>query len=360
MTIKGLNDYLKRCSIKSNTKFYKTVPLSQLPLGCSVAIDLSEYLYIFYNSVKKEVLDELRILSLAGVIVETPISQDRVRHGVCQRFIQLTGWFTSSGVKPIFVFDGVAVPQKDAVKQVRTERRMASERKLNTVLYPEPQPEDQSMFPVEEVVPVMPDTPAGTIITHEQYIEAYIRAEKMCNVPPSKDYKDMLSEMFQVLSVQYYHALNEADTLCAQLVRSGIAHAVVSQDSDQIAYCTRMIIKKLFDDAGTIFMTYTGASVISTALGFPSMSHLTAFCVLCGCDYSENIRGNGPVRNMALMKSPDVISTVRKTEAFKIFTTPIPIPQTVIEGHCPTSRETWLQKWWDPKVPGPFHEESTQ
>lgn len=98
-------------------------------------------------------------------------------------------------------------------------------------------------------------------------------------------------ELFDILSVPYFNAPLEAETTCADLCKRGLVDAVLSEDTDLLAYGCPIFLSR--------FNTLTGLCIrinysdMLTSLQLSSEEFLD-LCIMCGCDYNKNIFRVGP------------------------------------------------------------------
>ena len=103
--------------------------------------------------------------------------------------------------------------------------------------------------------------------------------------------------------VDFVVAPYEADAQLAFLALSGRVHAVISEDSDLLAYgCPRVLYKMGKDGFGEeICLERLPLCKPLSLVGF-SQQMLLEMCVLSGCDFLPNLKGIGPKKAHALMK----------------------------------------------------------
>ena len=89
----------------------------------------------------------------------------------------------------------------------------------------------------------------------------------------------------QKACIEYIVSPYEADAQLAYLVRTGYVDAVITEDSDLIAYRSPLTLFKLDDSMHVVSIAY------NDALEFSGLSpdNFTALCIFAGCDYSDHI-----------------------------------------------------------------------
>ena len=102
---------------------------------------------------------------------------------------------------------------------------------------------------------------------------------------------ELTKKLFDILDVPYYDAPLEAETMCADLCNRGIVDAVLSEDTDVLAYGAPVFLSKINTHDGTC-----------VRIKYPELlEQLDLFdrefldlCIMCGTDYNKNIFRVGP------------------------------------------------------------------
>ena len=169
-------------------------------------------------------------------------------HQMCQMFIKY-------GIKPIFVFDGKPPTEKKQVILERTADKLRAETEYNQLV------QKQS--------------------TSEQ-LNALRRRFIRIKDAEIQSVKDIISGY----GIEYQEAVGEADTLCAQLIRSNRAFGCLSNDMDMFAYGCPHIMRELDMERSTVM--YYNMRVILRELDISAKLFREAI-ILSGTDYnSEN------------------------------------------------------------------------
>ena len=101
----------------------------------------------------------------------------------------------------------------------------------------------------------------------------------------------LTKRLFDVLNVPYYDAPLEAETMCSDLCKRGIVDAVLSEDTDVIAYGSPVFLSKINTANGTcVRIKYPE---LLKQLGLLDYEFLD-LCIMCGTDYNKNIFRVGP------------------------------------------------------------------
>jgi flap endonuclease-1 len=111
------------------------------------------------------------------------------------------------------------------------------------------------------------------------------------------------------MGIPYLDAIGEADPQCAELVKSGSADYVLSEDMDLLTFGTPYLIRGLTKNKPIIYNLNKLLSELKlTQLQFVDL------CILFGCDYTPRIKKVGVVRAFKLIKKYKNIENIIKNE----------------------------------------------
>ena len=174
-------------------------------------------------------------------------------------------------VNPIMVFDGARLPSKKSTEEKRRKNRdMFRERGMK-------------------------------LLREGKRKEANDNFKHCIDVKP--EYALNLINACRERGIQCIVAPYEADAQLAYMIRSGMAYAVISEDSDLLVFgCERVLFK--MDDVGNGFLINlreVGNVKAHNMLGFgeDSFRHM---CILSGCDYLDSVPGVGLITAHKLMR----------------------------------------------------------
>ena len=188
MGIKHLNRFLKEnCSKNSIRK----IEIQQLQ-GKQLVIDASIYMY-------KYMADDALI----------------------ENMYQLISILLLNNIIPLFVFDGKPPPEKYDLITKRKEVKKLAEDKYGELLlkYENTNDKNEKQNMMKEMVELK---------------NKFVRVT-------NKD-KERVKELLTAFGIMYYESTNEADEVCAYMVKSGKAWGCLSDDMDMFVYgCTRVL-----------------------------------------------------------------------------------------------------------------------
>jgi len=270
MGIKNFHQFMK----KNAPNAYRNIHISEYE-GKSIAIDISGLIYKYKIIAGDKWLDA---------------------------FINLIFTLRKNRVHPIFVFDGKAPQAKDNEKNKRNEQKIKQFDKVFNF-----RQELDNYYSTGEVTDFIRDEmkklgppsignvmPINTNLLEKKY--SYMNSQ-IVNWSPEDI--ELLHQIFDCLEIPHAVSQSEAETLCASLEIEGKVSAVVSNDSDVCVYGVHKFLYELNGLDGMCVEIDT--KEILKSLSF-TQEQFIDFCIMCGCDYNENIPNVGPVNSYKLIK----------------------------------------------------------
>ncbi len=119
----------------------------------------------------------------------------------------------------------------------------------------------------------------------------------------------LTKELFDILEVPYFQAILEAETTCADLCLQGEVDAVLSEDTDLLAYFTPIFLSKINTYSDTCVRIFSKEVIESLEL---TKKQFLDLCIMSGTDYNYNIKGIGCAGVYKLLKEHGDIDGVKK------------------------------------------------
>lgn len=177
-------------------------------------------------------------------------------------------WFLENKITPIFVFDGASPAIKTDTINERKERIQKAEKMINELS--DGEENDKRKVQLSQ----------QTYIFEETHVK-------------------QIKELLEALGVPYVQAPEEADSVCAQLVKLGIAWGVVSNDRDILTFgCERLLYNFKTGDKSHPFIDLT---TLLTEFGV-NQTEFVDLCILLESDYTPKIKGIGPNKAFDIIK----------------------------------------------------------
>ena len=101
---------------------------------------------------------------------------------------------------------------------------------------------------------------------------------------------ELTKELFRILNVPFYIAPLEAECACADLCKRGIVDAVLTEDTDVLAYGSNIFLSKIDTSNDTCVQIVYEDVLKSLKL---NESEFLDLCIMFGCDYNKNINKVG-------------------------------------------------------------------
>eukprot|EP00898_Chlorokybus_atmophyticus_P007678 jgi/Chlat1/7911/Chrsp68S09180 len=186
----------------------------------------------------------------------------------CMRQVEL---LRHHGVIPVLVFDGAGLPMKREENEKR--RRGRKENLARAIAH---------------------EKAGNRTAAHECYLKA---------VDISSTAAHYLITVLQEHNVEFIVAPYEADAQMAYLAYSGYVHAVLTEDSDLIAYACPRILYKM-DNMGNGSEIEFANLPRCTQLNFVDFTRqmVLEMCILSGCDYLPSLSGIGVKKAHVLIR----------------------------------------------------------
>uniref|UniRef100_A0A8C8A931 Exonuclease 1 n=1 Tax=Otus sunia TaxID=257818 RepID=A0A8C8A931_9STRI len=231
--------------------------------------------------------------------------------------MKLVDMLLSFGIKPILVFDGCTLPSKKEVEKARREKRQASLLKGKQLLQEGRLSEARECFGRSVNV--------THVMAHEVIKAARARGVD-CIVAPY-----------------------EADAQLAYLNKIGMVQAIITEDSDLLAFGCKKVFLKI-DKFGN------GLEIDQARLGNCKQlgnvfteEKFRYMCILSGCDYLSSIHGIGLAKACKLLKlsnNPDIIKVIKKMGQYLKMN--ITVSEEYIQGFTRANNTFLYQLVFDP------------
>lgn len=221
--------------------------------------------------------------------------------GMFNRTIKLM----SSGIRPVYVFDGKPPQLKGGELAKRLARRAKAEADLAQA------------------------KEAGELEDMDRFARRLVKVTRQHN----EDCKDLL----KLMGVPVLTAPCEAEAQCAELARKTKVYGTATEDMDALTFRSPKLIRKLTfsqssaKDKQPILEIDFESVIRGLDLSYEQFVDL---CILCGCDYCSTIKGIGPKNALKLIRQykslEEIIKHVRKEKKYSI--PPEWFPQKVLKA----------------------------
>lgn len=273
MGIKGLMKFLQDAAPKA----VQEKQSAQAYTGRLLAIDASMCLYQFLIMIRENHSGSYQNLTNEDGQVTSHII------GMLTRTLKLM----ENGIKPVYVFDGKPPELKLAELQARREKREAASAELQKAV----EAGDQ---------------------------EQILKSTKM-TVKVTKEQNEQVKRLLTFMGVPIVNAPSEAEATCAALCRDGKVYAAATEDADCLTFGTSILVRNLMAaEAQKKTILEVNLARVLEQLNI-TMDQFIDFCILCGCDYCDTIKGVGPSTAIKLIMQHGCLEKVlENTEPEKI------------------------------------------
>ncbi|XP_028279399.1 exonuclease 1 [Parambassis ranga] len=290
MGIQGLLQFIKDAAEPVNVKKYK---------GQAVAVDT--YCWLHKGA-----------FSCAEKLAKGEPTDQYVWY--CMKFVDM---LLNFGVKPILVFDGRNLPSKQEVEKARRERRETNLQKGRQLLREGKLSEARDCF------------------------------TRCVNITPAMAHN--LIKAARARGVDCLVAPYEADAQLAFLSKSGLAQAVITEDSDLLAFGCKTVILKMDKQGNGLEIDQNHLGRCRSLGDVFTEDKFRYMCILSGCDYLASLHGIGlgkACKLLKLAKDPDILKVIRKMGQYLKMN--LIVPEEYIEGFVKANNTFLYQLVFDP------------
>ena len=204
-------------------------------------------------------------------------------------FLNRTLRMLEAGIKPVYVFDGKPPEFKSAELQERREKREKAEAELKEAI--EKGDAEAALKQTKRTVKVTPKMNQDT------------------------------RRLLKIMGCPVIEAPCEAEATCAEIVKLGKAYGAVTEDMDVLTFGAPVMIKNLFSTQSSTNApgmkpgqkpVYEVNLAVALEQLNVTMDQFIDFCILCGCDYTDTLRGVGPHTGFKLIAEHKTIEEVIK------------------------------------------------
>lgn len=234
-------------------------------------------------------------------------------------FITLISTLRKNDIHCIFIEDGKAPAEKSGERQKRAEQKEKLDKKIFEI-----ENALNNYYQLGEVDPILLEV-CKNVEKSEKVNNRFLgKSKDIFNIKIAENYFNKIKsqsikitaedfktveELFAILGIPYFKSPSEAETFCCYLAKHGIVDAVLSEDTDVLAYGTPLFLTKInTSDETVVEMNFTE---ICKKLEISAES-FRDICIMCGNDYNDNIPKIGPDRSFKLIKQYSSIEEIQK------------------------------------------------
>jgi flap endonuclease-1 len=211
-------------------------------------------------------------------------------------------------IVPIYVFDGVAPKAKESEI---VKRREVREKRTVDILS---QKNKVTAMKQEILGHKAEGRDFSTLQQDVLEIERKIKSKEDTIIRVTPKHIANLKGLLTILSIPYLQGHGETDPLSAQLCKDGLFDYVMSEDMDYLPLATPGLLRSEMGDPGNFtkrgFFEYNYDELL-LALNM-TCAQFTDLCIMCGCDYVDQLSKIGPMTAYKLIKEHKTIEVVMK------------------------------------------------
>ncbi len=213
--------------------------------------------------------------------------------------------FLKNKIIPLYIFDGKPPKEKGDVLDERNERKKELYNRHNQIKYLIKKKEIDEQIDSkinEKIEDILNENILNEdILNNKEMLEELVimninelreeldRVDKRIIIVNGKTISDC-KYLFKLMGVPYLVANGEAESLCASLVKRGLIHGCLSEDTDILANGSKYFIRN-FNVNNNKIIEYDLEKILK--LFEVSYEQFIDICILCGCDYTSSIKNIG-------------------------------------------------------------------
>jgi flap endonuclease-1 len=183
-----------------------------------------------------------------------------------------------NGIKPVFVFDGKPPEMKSGELQKRRKAAQEAKDKLKEA------------------------KESGDVEAQEKFSKRTVRM--------TSDHIEDCKRLLRHMGIPVVEAPSEAESQCAELVKKGKAWATSTEDMDALTFGTNVQLRRLtHSEAKKMPVLEINLAKVLEGLQM-TQDEFIDFCILCGCDYCDSIRGIGPKTALNLVRKHKTLEKI--------------------------------------------------
>jgi len=216
-----------------------------------------------------------------------------------QLFYQQIMGMIAKDITPIYIFDGKPPAAKDNEKKKRSDAKISTREKVNRE---------------KEYVEQLKKTLKGMSVNDEYRRLMYEIRTKEFKIKTKEDgiinvtekHKSNLKALLTILAIPFVQGYGETDPLSSQLCKDGLVDCILSDDMDYVPLACPSFIRTERTPKGSgadyerVILEYKHSDILQ-GLGMTSLQFID-LCILCGCDYVDQLYKIGPITAFKLIK----------------------------------------------------------
>lgn len=327
---------IKNLSVLINDKAPDAYKKINMPCfsGKRVAIDGHNLIYRLFSIYLKDEINKTDVIN-------QEVNRDNVVNKWILSFIDHGIMWIENGITPVFIFDGIHLNEKEKTKNKRIEVKKKSREKAKDILE---EIKSKDIFDLDEK--------KIAEAKHHMAMDISLKSDEI-KLLQSR----LIDYGFPVIIAQ-----NDAEQLCSMLALEHKVEAVFSADMDTLTYGCPLIVTEIdkYSGNGTILLSCIELEKILKGFDMDYKSFVD-LCIMCGCDYNENIpkigckrafsliEQFGSIENLPKQYDTNILNYERCREIFSYYDTQITDEQLNMKA-IQTSYNTKEYKWRENKL----------
>ena len=229
-------------------------------------------------------------------------------------FLDLVKTFREHEIHTVFIFDSGYPPEKQEERKQRMLQRAKTEEKVFNLeqaieKYEDSGEIDNILLEFQSkrgLTPLRMINNKSTSINIAAIKYLVKKMRRQLFTISREDY-DLIKQVFTIIDIPYYYSPLEAETMCADLCIQGKVDAVLTEDTDVLAYGSPVFLTNYKNG----YCTRINSEYLFQEMGLTADEFLD-FCIMCGTDYNKNIYKVGPAKSYKYILEHKSIDNLKK------------------------------------------------
>jgi 5'-3' exonuclease len=232
-------------------------------------------------------------------------------------FINLIACLRRHDIHCVFVFDGTAPLEKDNEKKERASQKEKKQKEVYDIEIALAKYHEEGI--IDPILKKFERQKNKSLLQKDFFnvktVEQELRKRKSQIVDIADEDFDKIRELFDIMGALHFQSDGEAETLCCHFCIHGLVDAVLSHDSDVLAYGTPKSILSI--DTTNEIVTEIDYNYMINCLEL-TREEFTNLCIMCGTDYNKNIFNIGPAKAYKLLLDHSSIEKIGENTSLDI------------------------------------------
>ena len=234
-----------------------------------------------------------------------------------ESFVYLISCLRKWNIHCVFIYDNKAPDEKKAEQQRRRETRAKQGDRVkeleNDIQHyengGEPSEKMIEICKKEGVVSLLKRNESGQILIDIKLVKKKLESMKSMIISITEEDLQLSRDLFDMMDIPYMKAISEAEAYSSYMCIHGKVDAVLSEDTDVLAYGAPLFLTKIDTVENTVVCISYEKVLEELQMTKDTFVDL---CIMLGCDYNTNVPKVGPEKSIAFLNRYKSIENIKE------------------------------------------------